>query len=186
MRSESWQLLYTIQSILKKMEIRPNIKPSLSRLDNLLEIAGKIFLAFLWGLILYIFFKLPAVIPIHFNSTGQADGYGNKISILFLPVTATVIYFGLTQLNKHPHIFNYPVKITVSNALRQYTLATRMLRFIKAAIMIIFSLIILFTYLTTIGAANGLGSWFLPLASGLLLIPTIVLISQSLIKSNAI
>ncbi|MBE7170073.1 MAG: DUF1648 domain-containing protein [Williamsia sp.] len=168
------------------MEVRPKVKLTLSRLDHILEITSKIVLAIMWVLMLYIFFKLPAVIPIHFGSTGQADGYGNKTTILFLPVLATVIYFGMTQLNKRPHILNYPVKITVNNALRQYTLATRMLRFIKVAVLIILSLIILFTYLTTIGVANGLGSWFLPFALGILLLPTIVLISLSLMKGNAI
>jgi uncharacterized membrane protein len=139
----------------------------------------------MWALTLYTIFKLPTTIPIHFNSSGQADNYGNKLTLLILPILATVIYFGLTQLNKYPHIFNYMTKITEDNAQKQYTIATRMLRFLKLSILVIFSLIILFTYLTTIGVTNGLGSWFLPLTFGLLLIPTIISISQSFkIKNN--
>lgn len=95
---------------------------------------------------------------------------------------ATIIYFGLTQLNKYPHIFNYITKITEDNAQKQYTIATRMFRFLKLAILVIFSLIILFTYLTTIGVTNGFGFWFLPFTFGLLLIPTIISISQSFKK----
>lgn len=102
-----------------------------------------------------------------------------------MPILATVIYIGLTALNKYPHIFNYMTTITEFNAQRQYALATRMLRFIKLAILIIFLLIILFTYLTVISVTNGLGSWFLPLALGLLLIPTFIFIGQSLKKNNA-
>lgn len=169
---------------LYNMETRHKIKLHLSRLDHILEWTSKLFLAFIWGLTLYTFLRLPAVIPIHFNATGQADNYGDKMTLLILPIMATAIYFGLTQLNKYPHIFNYMTKITADNAQRQYTIATRMLRFVKVAILIIFSLIVLFTYLTTIGMTNGLGAWFLPLTVGLLIIPIIVSISQSLKKSN--
>ena len=166
------------------METRPKIKLTLSPLDNKLELTSKIFLVVMWSLTLYTFLKLPTTIPIHFNASGQADGYGNKVTLLMLPILATVIYFGLTQLNKYPHIFNYLTKITEDNAQKQYIIATRMLRFLKLAILLIFSLIILLIYLTVTGVINGLGCWFLPLTFALLLIPTIVLISKSLKKEN--
>ena len=166
------------------METRPKIKLSLSPLDNKLELTSKVFLVVMWGLTLYTFLKLPTTIPTHFNASGQVDDYGNKLTLLILPILATIIYFGLTQLNKYPHIFNYMTKITEDNAQKQYTNATRMLRFLKLAILVIFSLIILFTYLTTNRATNGLGFWFLPLAVGLLLIPTIISIIQSFKSKN--
>ncbi len=166
------------------MITRPKIKLTLSPLDNKLELTSKIFLGVMWALTLYTFLKLPTTIPTHFNASGQADGYGNKLKLLILPILATIIYFGLTQLNKYPHIFNYMTKITEYNAQKRYTIATRMLQFLKLAILIIFSLIILFTYLTIIGATNGLGFWFLPMTFGLLLIPTIISISQSFKKKN--
>lgn len=166
------------------METRPKIKLTLSPLDNKLELTGKIFLVVMWSLTLYTFFKLPAIIPTHFNASGQADDHGNKLTLFILPVLATIIYFGLTQLNKYPHIFNYTTKITEDNAQKQYTIATRMLRFLKLAILVIFSLIILFTYLTAAGVTNGLGFWFLPFAFLLLLIPVITSISQSFKKKN--
>jgi len=180
--------LYFIQTDLQadilNMETRPKIKLTPSPLDNRLELTSKIFLVVMWVLTLYTFFKSPMTIPTHFNGSGQADDYGNKMTLLILPILATIIYFGLAQLNKYPHIFNYMTKITEDNAQKQYIIATRMLRFLKLAILVIFSLIILFTYLTTIGVTNGLGFWFLPLTFGLLLIPTIIGISQSFNKKN--
>ena len=167
------------------METRPKIKLTLSPLDNKLELTSKIFLVFIWVLTFYTFFKLPTIIPTHFNASGQADDYGNKLTLSILPGLATIIYWGLTQLNKYPHIFNYMTKITEDNAQKQYPIATRMLRFLKLAILIIFSLIILFTYLTAKGVTNGLGFWFLPFAFGLLLIPVIISISQSFKKKNS-
>ena len=164
------------------METRPKIKLNLSQLDHRLELAAKIFLVVMWGLTVFTFLKLPATIPVHFSASGQADSYGNKLTLLFLPILAMIIYFGLTQLNKYPHIFNYITKITADNAQRQYGIATRILRFLKLVILIIFSAIILFTYLTTMGIANGLGIWFLPFTFVLLLVPAIISISQSLKK----
>ncbi|MEP6676800.1 MAG: DUF1648 domain-containing protein [Ferruginibacter sp.] len=172
------------QADIIEMETRPKIKLTLSKLDKNLELTGKIFLVVMWGLTLYTFLKLPTTIPIHFNASGKADSYGNKLTLLILPVLGTVIYVGLTQLNKYPQLFNYMTKINEDNAERQYSIATRMLRFLKLAILVIFSLIILFTYLTTIGLTNGLGSWFLPLTIGLLLIPVIISIRQSFKKKN--
>ena len=166
------------------METRPKIKLILFPLDNLLELTSKIILVLMWGLTLYAILKLPTTIPTHFNALGQADGHGNKLTILILPAFATVIYFGLSQLKMHPHIFNYMIKITENNAQKQYTIATRMLRFLNLTILLIFSLLILFIYFTAIGVTNGLGFWFLPLTFGLLLIPTILTISQSFKKKN--
>lgn len=160
-------------------EARPRIKLKLSRVDKTLEVTSKILLFVMWSLTLYIFFRLPTTIPTHWNASGNVDAQGNKMTVLILPILATIIYFGLTQLSKHPHILNYMNEINEENAHKQYTIATRMLRFIKLATLVIFSVIILFTYLTAIEITNGLGVWFLPLTSALILIPIIVSILQS-------
>jgi uncharacterized membrane protein len=167
---------------IRKMQKRPNIKLTLSPFEKRLDVASKIFLITIWFFTFYAFLKLPATIPTHFNASGQVDKYGDKSTLLFLSFLVTIIYFGLSQLNKYPHIFNYPQKITEDNAERQYAIATKMLRLLKLAILIIFFLIFLFTYLTTIGIINGLGIWFLPLTLVLLLVPTIGSIIQSLKK----
>ena len=166
------------------METRPKIKVILTPLDKTIEFTSNIFLVAIWGLTLYTYIKLPTTIPTHYNASGQADDFGNKMTLLFLPILATILYLGLTQLNKYPYIFNYMTKITEENAQYQYSLATRLLRFLKLAILLIFSLVILFTYLTTIGVTNGLGFWFLPFIYGLILIPTAISISQSFKKKN--
>lgn len=166
------------------MEARPRILLSLSKADKALELISKIVLAFMWGLTIYAFLKLPSIIPIHFSGSGKVDNYGSKNFILIFPFIATVIYLGLTALNKYPHIFNYMTTITENNAVRQYTIATRILRYLKLAILIIFSTVILFTYQVTIGIKDGLGVWFLPFTFALILVPTIIFISQSFKKDK--
>ncbi len=161
------------------MENRPKVNVSLSPLDKILESVGKLLIIIIWGLTLFVYFKLPTIIPTHFNAAGQPDGHGNKLTILILPIIATLLYFGLSKLNQFPQSFNYITTITEENAEKQFTIATRMLRILKISLLIIFSHIILFTYLTTIGITNGLGVGFLPFTLGLALIPIIFYIRQS-------
>ena len=166
------------------MENRPKVNVSLSPLDKILESVGKLLIIIIWGLTLFVYFKLPTIIPTHFNAAGQPDGHGNKLTILILPIIATLLYFGLSKLNQSPQSFNYITTITEENAEKQYTFATRMLRILKISLLIIFSHIILFTYLTTIGITNGLGVGFLPFTLGIVLIPIIFYIGQSLKKNK--
>ena len=168
--------------ITKLMETRPKIKLPLEPLDKTLEISGKFIILLIWILALIAFFKMPDTIPIHFNAAGQPDNYGNKGTIFILPIIATIIFIGLTILNRYPHIFNYVTAITEANASDQYLIATRMIRFIKLIIAIVFTAIVLITFLTSVNITNGLGSWFLPLTIGLIFIPTIYSIIMSFTK----
>ena len=63
------------------------------------------------------YFELPEIIPTHYNEAGEADSYGDKLNILALPIISTLLFIGLTILNKRPHLFNYPSEITKENAL---------------------------------------------------------------------
>ena len=134
----------------------------------------------IWVLTITNYTNLPNTIPIHYNSAGQADGFGGKGYIFGLPVTATVLFMGLTILNKFPHVFNYPTAITTGNALRQYTNATNMIRYLKFIIVVIFGLISWQTIRIVNGKESGLGTWFLPLTLGLIFIPLTYFVLQSL------
>jgi len=122
---------------------------------------------------------MPDTIPTHFNSLGKPDNYGGKSSIFLLPILATAIYAAITWLNKHPHIMNYPMKITAENALEMYAGATLMLRFLKLAILIVFTMIIMFTYLVSVELIKNIGSWFLPLVLSIIFVPTIIFLIKS-------
>lgn len=161
------------------MNSRPKIKLHLSPLDKGLELASKILLFLMWLLAVYTFIKMPDRIPTHFDALGQPDHFGNKWTSLIMPILATFIFLGITKLNNYPHLFNYMRKITEENAAEQYTLGTRILRFSKLAVLLIFIFIILYTYLTTLGF-TGIGILFIPLTFGLLLIPAMFIVFQSL------
>ena len=155
------------------MNKRPRIKLQLNQTDKILEIVGWISVVGIWALPLINYSILPEIIPIHFNGAGKANGFGNKTHIFILPIISTLLFIGLTILNKHPHIFNYPSQITKENAVHQYTNATRMMRVLKLVIVLLFGLIIFKTIENVNGNADGLGTWFLPFTIGLFISLTI-------------
>lgn len=162
------------------MNAKPKIVLTLSPLDHTLELLSMLILIVMWLLTIFVFIKSPTVIPTHFNASGIPDDYGNKSSILILPVIASLIFFGITWLNKYPHILNYASTITEENAHKQYSQATRMLRFLKLVVLLIFTILVLLTYLTSIGVVSSLGAWFLPAVIVLMLVPVFIPIIISL------
>lgn len=157
------------------LESRPIIKPPLSLNDKVVEVVSSILMITTWILTLSCYTYLPDTIPIHYNFKGAADGYGDKSTVFILPSIATLLFLLLTVLNKYPHIFNYPTKITENNALRQYTIATKMLRCLKLIISIIFGFISykIMTY------SSSIGVWFIPI----LFIILAAVLSYFIIKS---
>ena len=158
------------------MNNRPKIELELTRFDKTLEILGWISVLVIWILVITNYITLPDTIPIHYNSLGVADRFGGKENILTLPIVATILFIGLTMLNQFPHLFNYPTEITDDNALRQYTYATRLLRYLKFIILVIFGAI---TW-QTISNVHKIGIWFLPTTVALMLIPLIYFLIKSL------
>jgi uncharacterized membrane protein len=155
------------------MKERPRLNLELTQADKSVEIIGWLLIFAIWGLTILNYQSLPDIIPIHYNVAGVADGFGDKWMIFTLPIVATVLFVGLTILNKFPHIFNYPTAITADNALRQYTNVTRLIRYLKVIIVVIFGLITFLTIRHANGQTDGLGIWFLPLTMGLIFMPLI-------------
>jgi uncharacterized membrane protein len=158
---------------------RPKLKVQLTPSDKVLELLG-------WGVLLALWIwtgtsysSLPDTIPTHFNAAGEADDFGIKASIVRLPLIATLLYIGLTLLNRFPHIFNFPTPITPDNALSQYTNATRMIRYLKLILVLVFAGISYQTIQQANGTDEGLGLWFLPLTLVLIFMPLLYFVVKS-------
>lgn len=169
---------------LNMMNERPKIKLALNGTDKMIEFLACASLLAFWVFTIASYSDLPDTIPVHYDGAGEADGFGGKGNILALPIIATILFTGLTFLNKFPHIFNYPASITADNALRQYTLATRMIRYLKFIIIVIFGLIAWQTIRNASGETTGLGVWFLPTALGLIIIPITYFMAKALKTSK--
>jgi uncharacterized membrane protein len=152
---------------------KPKVNITATKADTKVEIIALLLLILLWISTVVFYFYLPQTIPMHFNAKGVVDDYSSKVSIFILSTIATIIYIGLTLLNKCPHIFNYPFVITNENAALQYTYATKLMRWLKLVIVILFLYISTATCLIAMGKLNGLGWWFLPLTLILVFSPLV-------------
>lgn len=161
------------------MKERPKIELTLTTTDRVLEILGWGSVFAIWALTVASYGNLPDTIPTHFDGGGEADAFGGKSSLWSLPIIATLLFIAMTILNKYPHIFNYPTKITADNAPKQYANATRIIRYVKFAVVLIFGLIAFKIIQNANGKADGIGGWFLPLTMGLVFIPSIYFIVKS-------
>lgn len=150
-----------IQTIKTKGK-RPRIKIEKKTIDWIAELIAFVFLVMLVALPLIFLKELPERIPVHFNLAGQTDSYGSRSTMWLLPLLGLFIYIGMTIIERFPHIYNYPVEITEKNALKQYIIATRLIRILKTVILIIFSFITWQTIKTAKGNTSGLGKVFLP------------------------
>ncbi|MGO4375177.1 DUF1648 domain-containing protein [Paenibacillus sp. MCAF20] len=118
--------------------------------------------------------NLPTTIPIHFNARGEADGWGNRVTLILLPFIALILYVGLSLLRRVPHHFNYIVPITEQNAEAQYRLSLLLISWIKLEIVILFGYISWSSIQNAVGLSSGLGIWLLPVSLAVM-ISTIVL-----------
>jgi uncharacterized membrane protein len=169
-------------------EIRPQIKIQKTKIERFMDVLTWIIVTALCVYTIVEYTHLPQTIPIHFNSSGKADGFGNKSTILILPIIVVFLTIMMSLVSKFPHQFNYPNKITPENAFRQYRLATNLIRYLKLAIVFIFSLITISTIWIANGKKTGLGVWFLPVSVGIIFTLIILFIIQSKknIKPNTI
>lgn len=130
-------------------------------------------LALLWSFTVWRYSHLPSTIPTHFNAAGVPDHYGEKGTILMLPLIATGLFAAMTAIgtafSKFPHALNYPVTITPANALGQYRAAIRMAQGLRIGVVLVFLLFGFQTAQTATGRADSLGSWTLPVTLGVLL-----------------
>lgn len=120
---------------------RPKLKLEKSQIDLYLEYLtiGLMISSIVYAVIYY--GSLPEKIPMHFNLSGKVTRYGGKESIWALNIIGLLTIYGGFYLNRFPHIFNYPQKITPENAKKFYTDATRMIRYLNLCLAILFSVI---------------------------------------------
>jgi len=137
---------------------QPKINLPKEPIDNILDIVGLLGILVMIGLAGYYYNALPDEIPRHYNFKGEPDAWGNKSSIWTMPMIGILLFVLLFFINKIPHQFNYPMKITMDNAEMEYRRATRMVRYINLGIALLFLYITWKTIQTALGNSEGLGS----------------------------
>lgn len=167
---------------MKAKSNRPVIQIELERQDVALEILCIAGLIAFWVYVFISYNALPETIPQNYDLNGSVKSYGSKDNIFITAGVCTFVYVLLTVINRFPHNFNYLSEITPENAKRQYTLATKMIRWLKAGIILIFFVTAHITIDSAGGNYSSLPAYFLPLVMGVTFIPVIIYILLSLKK----
>ncbi len=110
--------------------------------------------------------ELPATVPTHFGISGAPDAWGARAWLLVLPVVATVLFVVLTFLERVPHVYNYPVEVTATNAERVYALGRRLMLSVKTILVVAFGLIFHGSVEVALGRATALPGWLLSAVLG--------------------
>jgi uncharacterized membrane protein len=140
---------------------RPKISVPFETIDIIIEFISITIILLMWIHLFMKYNSLPDTVPIHLNAAGKPDDFSGKSFLWFLPLLATVMYFGLFLINRFPHLHNYMLNITKENALVQYRFSTRILRIVNFLCTLLFAYI---NYKIIIGAKSNtseLGRWFL-------------------------
>ncbi|MEK3934593.1 DUF1648 domain-containing protein [Sporosarcina sp. FSL W7-1349] len=81
---------------------------------------------------------LPAEVPIHFNMTGEIDGWGHKGFLFLLPGIGAFLWIVLSFVEKHPETHNYQ-GLTEENAPRLYRNSILLIHVMKNEILLFIS-----------------------------------------------
>lgn len=161
------------------VQANPKIAIPLTTSDKIIEITGLVVLVAFWCFTFFHYNQLPEIIPTHFTNNGEVDGYGNKWTIIFSPIIATILYLGITLASRFPHRLNYAVEITPENAQKQYTIFTGLLRILKIAVLLIFFMLDYQTIQLALGLPSLLGKSFMLIVFTLLFAPIFYFLIQS-------
>ena len=126
----------------------------MNRLSLLVLLGTALFLALYWR-------HIPQEVPMHFNAAGEIDRWGDRSTLLVLPVISWLLYGLMTVVEQFPGAWNTGVKVTEENRERVYALLGHMLSTLKFLIMVMFAWITLWCAL-----AKPLPVWFLPVVLG--------------------
>ena len=106
---------------------------------TIIEKVSTIFsLLFILANVIYLFTQwplLPDQVPVHFNAKGEADGWGSKGMVWFLPLITFILWGGMTILERMPHVYNIP-NLTEENKDQQFINMRLMLNIVKTEIII--------------------------------------------------
>ena len=162
---------------------RPKIEVSFEPLDRIVDLMSLALLSLIMVYTAINYGDLAETIPTHFNGKGVADGYGDKMYVWLLPAIGIITFVLLFVLNKYPHIHNYMVNITEENALKNYRLSTRIVRFTNLFVAILFAYIQYMMVEQGKGNAIGFGSWFTPVIIGIsIILPIFIIVYQQKIN----
>jgi len=140
-----------------KSEKRPKLKISLSWKEKMLILISTFCVIAMWVYLYIVWSNLPSIIPIHFGISGAPDRFGNKSSVLLLPIIASIMHILLVVLSNIPNCFNYPVSVTEKSAEVLYKIGKELILLLDMEISLTFLILLWEDIQSSIGNISGLG-----------------------------
>lgn len=129
-----------------------NIQNKLSLLDWIMEVLALAALILVIRPLFYLQDLGDTLIPIHYNISGQADGWGASYHLWVLAAITLFLYILLSIVGRYyPHKINYPFEIASEDAPRAYKYGVRTMMFLK------FFLTSIFAYIANASVAIAMG-----------------------------
>lgn len=144
------------------MKNQPNIRVPAGKWEKIFHFLALLLFLSLIAYIVLIYGSLPDQVPLHINVKGEVDDWGNKATILALPLIAVPMFMIMYFLGKFPHIHNYPVKVTGENAEQLYRQSRFMLALMNFEMMAMFTFIV-WEFVHIAKGGSDLGEWLLVL-----------------------
>ena len=159
------------------MNNKPISIPKANGVDKVLEIFALSMILAMIIVPLILYSRLPERIPSHYNVSGEIDSYSNKISVFILPIICLlVVYLPITILQRFPHTFNFPVKVTERNADSLYVIGIRIIRYIKLLVIVIFVLLLTETLLCAFNIQHGRFVFYILYGIDIVFFPLIIIV----------
>lgn len=120
--------------------------------------------------------QLPEYVPLHFGMDGEADSWGARHTVLFMPALAVFCYALIAISSFFPKAFNMPVEITAENAPRLYRATRTGLLLINLQTSLMFACVVAMVIRTALELPAKLCNYGLWALMATLLITTFVMI----------
>ncbi|MDG5788573.1 DUF1648 domain-containing protein [Evansella sp. AB-P1] len=122
----------------------------------LVFVGSVIFVVIMWS-------NVPDQVPAHFGFSGEVTRFGSKWELMIIPVVGLFLYLLLQFLESKPHLHNYPIKITETNAEDAYRISRSMVVVMKNIILIMFTVMMINSMIIAMEWGEGIGFVLLPL-----------------------
>ncbi|MDY0405059.1 DUF1648 domain-containing protein [Virgibacillus sp. 179-BFC.A HS] len=125
---------------------------------------------------LHTYLHVPAQVPIHFDLNNKPDRWGSSLTIFLLPLVSLILFIPIYLIGKKPHLHNYPIAVTESNAKQLYQLSRLLVAVMNAEIALTFAVITL--EIGVFMAGETFGMWPVVVCIALVIATPIVFIMQ--------
>ena len=101
---------------------------------------------------------LPAEVPTHYNALGEADDWGSKPFIYFIPLVSVALWVFIITASKYAKI-NIPGYDNNDGTPKQKALAQQMMRVLGVELLILLNLMSIKETYNLLGGSISLGIW---------------------------